>query len=189
MYSLVIFGPPGSGKGTQSEKLIEKYGLTHLSTGDVLRAEIKSGSELGNQIKSLIEKGELVSDEMVQEMVKAFVMKNKDAKGFIFDGFPRTVAQAQWLDNMLSEISTSVNIMISLDVPDDELRIRLLSRGKVSGRQDDQDEAIINNRIDVYKNTTLPVMEYYQKAGKAKGIHGLGTIDEIFGRITEAVAL
>ncbi len=189
MYNLVIFGPPGSGKGTQSEKIIEKYNLKHLSTGDVLRNEICSGSELGDKIKALIEKGELVPDELVQEMVKAFVAKNKDAKGFIFDGFPRTSNQAIWLDNMLSEFGAKVDSMLFLDVADDELRTRLLNRGKDSGRKDDQDESIIENRIKVYKSTTLPVIEYYQKANVAHSIEGMGSIDEIFERITQAVAL
>lgn len=187
MFNLVIFGPPGSGKGTQSENIIKKYGLKHLSTGDLLRAEKNSGSELGKKIKDLIDRGELVSDELVQEMVKSNVVKNSDAKGFIFDGFPRTTAQASWLDGMLAELNQSVTLMLALDVNDDELRTRIMERGKVSGRADDQDVNIVNNRISVYHKQTQPVMDFYSAQGKFVSVNGIGTLDEVFSRISEAM--
>lgn len=187
MFNLVIFGPPGSGKGTQSENIIKKYGLKHLSTGDLLRAEKNSGSELGKKIKDLIDRGELVSDELVQEMVKSNVVKNSDAKGFIFDGFPRTTAQASWLDGMLAELNQSVTLMLALDVNDDELRTRIMERGKVSGRADDQDVNIVNNRIAVYHKQTQPVMDFYSAQGKFVSVNGIGTLDEVFSRISEAM--
>lgn len=183
MFNLVIFGPPGSGKGTQSDKIIEKYQLKHLSTGDLLRAEKRSGSELGKDIQRIIDNGELVPDAMVQQMVKAFVEKNKDANGFIFDGFPRTVQQAQWLDQMLPDFNTSVSLMLSLDVEEDELKKRLLSRGAVSGRADDQNVSIIENRIQVYHHQTIPVMDFYKKQMKYAKVEGVGDIDDIFKRV------
>lgn len=184
MFNLVIFGPPGSGKGTQSENIIKKYGLKHLSTGDLLRAEKNSGSALGNKIKDLIDRGELVSDELVQEMVKSNVVKNSDAKGFIFDGFPRTTAQAAWLDGMLAELNQSVTLMLALDVNDDELRTRIMERGKVSGRADDQNIDTVNNRIAVYHKQTQPVMDFYSAQGKFVSVNGIGTLDEVFSRIS-----
>lgn len=187
MFNLVIFGPPGSGKGTQSENIIKKYGLKHLSTGDLLRAEKNSGSALGNKIKDLIDRGELVSDELVQEMVKSNVVKNGDAKGFIFDGFPRTTAQAAWLDGMLAELNQSVTLMLALDVNDDELRTRIMERGKISGRADDQNIETVNNRIAVYHKQTQPVMDFYSAQGKFVSVNGIGTFDEVFSRISEAM--
>lgn len=187
MFNLVIFGPPGSGKGTQSEYIIKKYGLVHLSTGDLLRAEKNSGSELGNRIKALIDNGNLVPDSMVEEMVKKNVLRNRNAEGFIFDGFPRTTAQAAWLDNMLAEIGESVTLMLTLDVADDELRTRILERGKVSGRADDQDVNIINNRISVYHKQTQPVIQFYSEQGKYVAVNGIGSLNEVFGRICEAM--
>ena len=187
MFNLVIFGPPGSGKGTQSENIINKYGLVHLSTGDLLRAEKNSGSELGNKIKELIDNGNLLPDSMVEEMVKKNVAKNKDAAGFIFDGFPRTTTQAAWLDNMLAEQGQSVTQMLALDVDDNELRTRILERGKVSGRADDQDENIINNRIAVYHKQTQPVIDFYSAQGKFVSVDGIGSLDDVFGRISDAM--
>ncbi len=187
MFNLVIFGPPGSGKGTQSEYIIEKYGLKHLSTGDLLRAEKNSGSELGNRIKELIDRGELVSDELVEEMVKNNVMRNREAAGFIFDGFPRTTAQAAWLDNMLASIGESVTLMLTLDVADDELRTRILERGKMSGRADDQNVDIINNRISVYHKQTQPVIDFYAEQGKYVSVNGVGSLDDVFCRICHAM--
>lgn len=187
MFNLVIFGPPGSGKGTQSENIINKYGLVHLSTGDLLRAEKNSGSELGNKIKELIDNGNLVPDSMVEEMVKKNVAKNKDAAGFIFDGFPRTTTQAAWLDNMLAEQGQSVTQMLALDVDDNELRTRILERGKISGRADDQDENIINNRIAVYHKQTQPVIDFYSAQGKFVSVDGIGSLDDVFGRISDAM--
>ncbi|MCQ2375026.1 MAG: adenylate kinase [Salinivirgaceae bacterium] len=187
MFNLVIFGPPGSGKGTQSENIIAKYGFKHLSTGDLLRAEKNSGSELGKKIKDIIDAGNLVPNELVQEMVKNNVVKNRDAKGFIFDGFPRTTDQAAWLDQMLSEIGESVTMMLALDVNDDELRVRIMERGKVSGRADDQNIDIVNNRIAVYKQQTQPVIDFYAKQNKYVSVEGVGTLDEVFGRISKAI--
>ncbi|MBP5667881.1 MAG: adenylate kinase [Salinivirgaceae bacterium] len=187
MFNLVIFGPPGSGKGTQSENIINKYGLVHLSTGDLLRAEKNSGSELGNKIKELIDNGNLVPDSMVEEMVKKNVAKNKDAAGFIFDGFPRTTTQAAWLDNMLAEHGQSVTLMLALDVDDNELRTRILERGKVSGRADDQNVSIIDNRISVYHKQTQPVMDFYSAQGKFVSVDGIGSLDEVFSRISTAM--
>lgn len=187
MFNLVIFGPPGSGKGTQSENIIAKYGFKHLSTGDLLRAEKNSGSELGKKIKDIIDAGNLVPNELVQEMVKNNVVKNRDAKGFIFDGFPRTTDQAAWLDQMLSEIGESVTMMLALDVNDDELRVRIMERGKVSGRADDQNIEIVNNRIAVYKQQTQPVIDFYAKQNKYVSVEGVGTLDEVFGRISNAI--
>ena len=187
MFNLVIFGPPGSGKGTQSENIINKYGLVHLSTGDLLRAEKNSGSELGNKIKELIDNGNLVPDSLVEEMVKKNVTNNKEAAGFIFDGFPRTTTQAAWLDNMLAEQGQSVTQMLALDVDDDELRSRILERGKVSGRADDQDENIINNRIAVYHKQTQPVIDFYSAQGKFVSVDGIGSLDDVFGRSSDAM--
>ncbi len=187
MFNLVIFGPPGSGKGTQSENIINKYGLVHLSTGDLLRAEKNSGSELGNKIKELIDNGNLVPDSLVEEMVKKNVANNKEAAGFIFDGFPRTTTQAAWLDNMLAEQGQSVTQMLALDVDDNELRNRILERGKVSGRADDQDENIINNRIAVYHKQTQPVIDFYSAQGKFVSVDGIGSLDDVFGRISDAM--
>ncbi len=183
MFNLVIFGPPGSGKGTQSDKIIEKYQLKHLSTGDLLRTEKRSGSDFGKTIQRIIDNGELVPDDMVQQMVKSFVEKNKDANGFIFDGFPRTVQQARWLDQMLPEFNTSVHLMLSLNVEEDELKKRLLARGAISGRADDQNVSIIENRIQVYFHQTIPVMDFYKKQSKYEKIEGVGDVEDIFKRI------
>ncbi|MBR5957657.1 MAG: adenylate kinase [Salinivirgaceae bacterium] len=187
MFNLVIFGPPGSGKGTQSEYIIKKYGLMHLSTGDLLRAEKNSGSDLGNRIKELIDAGNLVPDEMVEEMVKKHVMLNRDAAGFIFDGFPRTTAQAAWLDNLLACIGESVTLMLTLDVDDNELRTRILERGKISGRADDQNVSIINNRIAVYHKQTQPVINFYAAQDKYVSVNGVGSLDKVFDRICHAM--
>ena len=187
MFNIVIFGPPGSGKGTQSERIIEKYQLVHLSTGDLLRAEKRSGSELGKKIQALIDKGNLVPDEMVQQMVRAFVLKHAHTNGFIFDGFPRTVKQAEWLEKMLAAFDAEVNVLLALEVPDEELHKRLLSRGAISGRADDQDAKIIKNRIKVYHSQTMPVMDFYKGRGQYMGVNGVGTLDEVFERICQTI--
>jgi adenylate kinase len=187
MFNIVIFGPPGSGKGTQSERIIEKYQLKHLSTGDLLRAEENSGSALGEQIKALIDKGNLVPDEMVEQMVRTFVIKNKDTNGIIFDGFPRTVKQAESLQAMLAEINAGVNLLLSLEVADAELKKRLLARGSKSGRADDQNELIIENRITVYHSQTMPVIDFYKQLGTFAGVDGVGELDEIFKRICSTI--
>jgi adenylate kinase len=187
MFNLILFGPPGSGKGTQAAKIIEKYKLKHLSTGDLLRAEKKSGSKLGKKIADLINNGNLVPDEMVQEMVKTFVFNNKECNGFIFDGFPRTVTQAEWLKEMLNPINAEVNILLHLHVDDNILIERILERGKSSGRDDDKDVSIINNRIEVYHKITQPVMDFYKSQGKYRKVDGIGSIDKVFGRICNVI--
>jgi adenylate kinase len=187
MLNLVLFGPPGAGKGTQAEYLVKSFGLIHLSTGDLLRSEMAKGTKLGNEAKNFMEKGELVPDEVVIGMIKNKLEENKAAKGFIFDGFPRTVEQAKALDSLLNENGTPISGMLSLEVEKQELIDRLLSRGKISGRADDQDQTVIENRINVYNEKTMPLIEYYKKQGKHFGINGMGSIEEIAGRLQKAV--
>lgn len=187
MFNLVLFGPPGSGKGTQSEKLIEKYGLIHLSTGDLLRKEMKAGTPLGNEAKSLIEKGQLVPDEVVVGMISTALDANPDAKGFLFDGFPRTIAQAEALDKLLALKKTAIHAVLFLMVNEEELINRLVGRAKTSGRLDDADPNIQRKRQEVYKNETLPVAGYYQNQDKVHRIEGEGSIDEIFDRICNTI--
>lgn len=187
MLNLVLFGPPGAGKGTQSEKLIEKYQLIHLSTGDILRSEIKQGTSLGLEAKKLMDQGILVPDQVVISMIESKVDTNRQANGFIFDGFPRTAAQADALDKLLASKGTSIHMMLSLEVPKEELVKRLLNRGKDSGRRDDQDESIIEQRIMEYNNKTAPLKEYYSKQNKLSAIHGVGSVDEIFTALCLAI--
>lgn len=187
MLNIVLFGPPGAGKGTQSERLIERYALVHLSTGDIFRANIKGETPLGVLAKSYIDKGQLVPDEVTIDMLKSVVNENKGAKGFIFDGFPRTTAQAEALDAFLSEIGTSISIMVALEVEEHELEIRLQKRAEVSGRADDADINIIRNRIKVYQSETAPVKDFYQAQNKLASINGIGTIDEITERINAKI--
>ena len=187
MLNIVLFGPPGAGKGTQSEKLLEKYGLVHLSTGDILRGEMKAGTELGKKAKGLIEAGNLVPDEVVIGMIGNKIAENKNANGFIFDGFPRTDAQAKALDILLSENGDAITLMLSLEVEDSELVKRLLERGKSSGRADDANEATIQNRISVYKEQTSVLIQYYKAQNKHIGIPGVGAIEEIFDRLCKAI--
>lgn len=188
MLNLVLFGPPGAGKGTQSEKIIAKYKLTHISTGDLFRKHIGEGTPLGKKAKSYTDQGNLVPDEVVIGMVEDFIIQHKDTQGFIFDGFPRTVAQASALDKMLAANNLHVTGMIALEVPDDELRVRIRERGKTSGRIDDQDPEKIENRIRVYKAETTPVADFYRAQGKLNSIKGVGSIDEIFSDITKTLA-
>lgn len=185
--NIVLFGPPGAGKGTQSERLIQKYGLIHLSTGDIFRANMKGETELGILAKSFISKGHLVPDEVTINMLKEEVLKHADAKGFIFDGFPRTTVQAIALDEFLATTNASIKVMLALEVEENELRERLMKRALVSGRADDADEKIIQNRINVYKNETAPVKTFYEKQNKFIAIDGIGTIDEISTRIYDAI--
>lgn len=187
MFNTILFGPPGSGKGTQSEKLIEKYGWIHLSTGDLLRREMKEGTPLGKEAKSLIEKGHLVPDEVVIGMISSALDANPDAKGFLFDGFPRTVAQAEALDKLLNFRKTGINTVLFLTVNEEELIKRLVGRAETSGRLDDADPEIQRKRQDVYKNETLPVAAYYEKEEKVEKINGEGSIDEIFERLTAKI--
>ncbi len=187
MLNLVLFGPPGAGKGTQSEKLINKYGLIHLSTGDILRSEIARGTDLGRKAKEVMDRGELVSDDIVIGMIESKLDENPHAKGFIFDGFPRTAAQAVALDDLLQKKGTGISGMLALEVDDEELVKRLLLRGKDSGRPDDRDEDVIRRRIQEYNNKTLPLKNYYNEQGKFHSIHGIGTIDEIFKLLTDRI--
>jgi adenylate kinase len=189
MLNIVLFGPPGAGKGTQSENLIKKYGLKHLSTGDIFRANIKGETELGKLAKSYMDKGSLVPDSVTISMLESEVNKHPDAKGFIFDGFPRTSAQAEALDNFLQSKETEITCMLALEVQEDELKSRLLNRAKTSGRADDADPAIIENRINVYNRETAPVAEFYKAQGKYKGINGLGSIEEISERLYAAIGV
>ena len=187
MLNIVLFGPPGAGKGTQSEKLIEKYNLVHLSTGDIFRANIKQNTELGSLAKSYMDKGQLVPDEVTIRMLESEVNKNPSSKGFIFDGFPRTQAQAEALDILLKSKSTSITMMLALEVEETELKKRLLLRGKESGRADDQNPEVIQKRIDVYNNETFPVKDYFTAQGKYKGVNGIGEISEIFNSLCQKI--
>ncbi|MDE5726074.1 MAG: adenylate kinase [Duncaniella sp.] len=187
MFNLVIFGAPGSGKGTQSEKLIDRYGLTHISTGEVLRKEIAAGTQLGQVADSFISKGHLIPDELMIQILATEVDRLLPAsKGFIFDGFPRTINQAEELSRMLEERGEKLHTVIGLEVPDEELTARLVNRGKTSGRADDNPETI-KNRLEVYHSTTSPLRDFYIKDGKYTSIHGLGSVDDIFSRISQHV--
>ncbi|MCY7352522.1 MAG: adenylate kinase [Cytophagaceae bacterium] len=183
MLNLVLFGPPGAGKGTQSENLIDKFCLVHLSTGNLLRAEIMAGTELGLRAKRLMDAGLLVPDEVVIGMIDHKLKENRDAAGFIFDGFPRTVAQAEPLDALLTQNDTAISRMVALNVNDEELTRRLLERGKTSGRPDDQNKALIRQRVREYNEKTRPVADYYAAQGKFSAVDGIGEIDGIFANI------
>jgi adenylate kinase len=183
MFNLILFGPPGSGKGTQSDKLVAKYGLVHLSTGNLLREEIATKTPLGLQAMRFMDKGQLVPDEVVIGMVDSYFDKHKGAKGFLFDGFPRTVAQTKALDKLLELKKTEISKVLILDVDEEELIKRLILRGKTSGRSDDADENILRSRQDVYKKETLPVAAWYSKAKKVTHVDGIGGVNEIFERL------
>ena len=187
MFNLVLFGTPGAGKGTQAEKLIEKYGFNHISTGEVIREQIRKGTELGRSVQSYIEKGQLAPDGLVIDIIADYVAKHKDAKGNIFDGFPRTTVQAKAFDEIMEKNGTPVSVMLSLEVPDEELVKRLLLRGKESGRADDGNEGVIRDRIDVYKAQTAVVADHYKPQGKHRAVNGLGTIEEIFDRLCQEI--
>jgi adenylate kinase len=187
MLNIVLFGPPGAGKGTQSERLIEKYDLVHLSTGDIFRSNIKGETELGKLAKSYMDKGQLVPDSVTIDMLRSEVLKYSNPKGFIFDGFPRTNAQANALDEFLSTQNTAITLMLALEVEEEELKTRLLKRAEVSGRADDADPSIIENRIRVYNNETAPVKDFYLQQGKFISIDGIGSIDEITSRLFSAI--
>lgn len=187
MINLILFGPPGSGKGTQAAKLVDRYELLHISTGDLFRYEMGNNTPLGQEAKSYINKGELVPDSVTIGMLHNKVEANAQVQGYIFDGFPRNIAQSEALDQLLAEKNTAVSKLIMLEVADDEIVARLLNRGKTSGRTDDTDEAIIRNRIEIYKSETSPVFEYYAAKGKATKINGVGEIEEIFQRLCQEV--
>ncbi|RGN48117.1 MULTISPECIES: adenylate kinase [unclassified Bacteroides] len=186
MLNIVIFGAPGSGKGTQSERIVEKFGINHISTGDVLRAEIKNGTELGKTAKGYIDNGQLIPDELMIDILASVFDSFEDSKGVIFDGFPRTIAQAEALKKMLKDRGQDVSIMIDLDVPEDELMVRLIKRGKDSGRADDNEETI-KKRLVVYNTQTSPLKDWYKEDGKYQHINGLGSVDGIFTDIVKAV--
>lgn len=183
MFNLILFGPPGSGKGTQSEKLIAKYGLKHLSTGDLLRYEINNQTPLGKEAKNFMDKGQLVPDEVVIGMISSALDENPDARGFLFDGFPRTPAQAKALDNLLELKEAPISVMLALDVSEAELVKRLLKRGETSGRSDDTNENVIRARIVEYHNKTAVVADYYSQFDKVVMIKGEGTVEDIFERL------
>ncbi|WP_281542428.1 adenylate kinase [Maribacter aestuarii] len=187
MINLVLFGKPGAGKGTQAQFLKEQYNLQHISTGDVFRYNIKNGTDLGTLAKSYIDKGDLVPDEVTIKMLEDEVAKNQEADGFIFDGFPRTVAQAEALDNFLESKDMKINATIALEANDEVLIQRLLERGKVSGRTDDQDKDKIRNRFDEYNSKTAPLKTYYEEQGKFHSVNGIGTIAEITERLTKVI--
>lgn len=187
MLNIVLFGPPGAGKGTQSEKLIEHYNLLHISTGDLFRKHLGEGTELGKKAKGYMDDGKLVPDQLVVDMVDVKLQEDNDRQGTIFDGFPRTIPQAEALDQLLESKGMPIAVTVMLDVPDDELILRLMERGKTSGRTDDQDKSKIETRLQVYKDETLPVANYYKTQGKLAVVDGVGSINDIFERITEAV--
>ena len=187
MFNLILFGPPGSGKGTQSEKIVQQFGLIHLSTGDLLRREIAEKTPLGLEAKNLMDKGQLVPDEVVIGMINSSLEKHTGARGFLFDGFPRTVAQAEALDKLLALRKTGINKVVALEVSEDELVKRLLKRGETSGRSDDTDESIIRKRYAVYKRDTEPVADYYKELDKLEIIKGEGSVEDIFNAISRNI--
>ena len=187
MLNVVLFGAPGCGKGTQSELLEKRFGLSHVSTGEIIRSHIKSQTELGLQMQEYISRGELAPDSVVIGMIENYLAENKGIKGTIFDGFPRTTAQAEAFDKLLEQHNDSVDIMIYMDVPEEELVKRILLRGKESGRADDASEDVIRNRIAVYNQQTAVVADYYRTQGKYVAVPSLGTIDEVFERIAAEI--
>lgn len=186
MFHLVIFGPPGAGKGTQSEKIIEKYNLVHISTGDLFRMHIKEDTALGQKVKSILADGLLVPDSITIDMLEEEVQRNTQATGFIFDGFPRTVAQAQALDAFVEAKGQSIDLVLQLDVPEDIIKERIAERQKVSGRADDDQEKLLK-RIDEYFQKTIHVLPYYQEQGKVVTVNGVGAIDAIFEQICQTI--
>jgi adenylate kinase len=183
MINIVLFGPPGAGKGTQAERLVKKYNLFHLSTGDIFRHHKENNTELGKLAKSYMDHGNLVPDEVTIKMLVDTIEKHPEAEGFIFDGFPRTQAQAKALDEILVQRNTSIAKMLALDVPEPELKVRIASRALKSGRVDDADPVVIQNRIDVYNRDTAPVFDFYKAQNKAALVDGMGQIDEVTARL------
>lgn len=184
MFNIILFGPPGSGKGTQSEKLIAKYHLKHLSTGDLLRSEIAAKTVLGLEAKSIMDRGHLVPDEVVVGMIRSALDNNPNAKGFLFDGFPRTEAQSIALDNLLKEKNSEINVVLALQVDEEELVKRLLNRGLTSGRSDDNSEEVVRARIAEYHKKTSVVADYYTKFNKVVHVKGVGTVEDIFNALS-----
>lgn len=189
MTNIVLFGKPGAGKGTQAAFLKEKYGLVHISTGDIFRYHIKNETELGRLVRSYTDRGDLVPDDVTIKMLQEEVAKNPDAKGFIFDGFPRTIAQAEALDAFLASKDMKIHGTLALEADDEVLVERIIGRGKVSGRADDQDETKIRNRFAEYNEKTAPLIAYYQQQGKYYPIDGIGSIEEITQRLSQAIDL
>ena len=187
MLNLILFGPPGSGKGTQAVTLSERYGLVHISTGDLFRYEIKNETPLGQEAQRYMNQGQLVPDTVTIGMLRAKVERHPEAGGFIFDGFPRTVAQAKALDRLLESLGQQVNLLISLEVDEDEITKRLLQRGLTSNREDDRDEAVIRKRFNVYLEQTAPVYDYYHDLGRSRKVNGLGEISDIFNRLSAEI--
>ena len=187
MFNVILFGPPGSGKGTQSEKLVEKYNFVHLSTGDLLRRERLLKTPLGIEAQLFVDKGQLVPDEVVIGMISSALDENAGARGFLFDGFPRTVAQAEALDKLLELKKSEISVVLFLEVNEEELITRLVNRGKTSGRSDDADENIQRKRQEVYKNETLPVAAHYSKARKVVNVNGMGGVEDIFSRLSALI--
>jgi adenylate kinase len=187
MFNLILFGPPGSGKGTQSEKLIARYGFKHLSTGDILRNEIKNGTPLGLEAKSLMDQGQLVPDAVVIGMIRTALEQNPGVNGFLFDGFPRTNAQANALDALLSEKGTGISIVLALQVSKSELIKRLLNRGLTSGRTDDVNESVIDSRIEEYERKTAAVADHYKRMNKVAFVPGEGSVDQIFALLSKEI--
>ena len=186
MLNIALFGPPGSGKGTQSKLILEKYGLTYISTGDILRQEVAEATPLGLELKAIMDKGALVGDEIIMRIIEKCISADPHSKGTLFDGFPRTTAQCHSLEALLEKMNTSLNGMIFLDVPEEELCRRMLERAQISGRSDDNIDTI-NRRLAEYREKTLPVMDFYAKRGKVHRIHGMGSIEEIFAKIMEVI--
>ncbi len=187
MLNLILFGPPGSGKGTQAERLEEAYNLVHISTGELFRSEMEEGTELGIQANEFMSRGELVPDEVTIGMLKNKMLAHRDAEGFIFDGFPRTRPQAEALDQLLQDLDQQIDALIMLDVPEDEIVKRIVLRGKDSNRPDDSDPEVIRKRFQVYQTKTAPIFSYYDEKHKAHKISGLGTIDDIFRHLCDTI--
>ena len=188
MINIVLFGAPGCGKGTQAQRLKEHYGIDHVSTGEVIRSEIRSGTELGRSMEQYIREGRLAPDEIVIGMIEHYVTEHMNARGCIFDGFPRTTVQAEEFDKILAKHGLQVDIMVDIHVPEEELVRRILLRGKDSGRADDASEEVIRGRLDVYRMQTAIVAEYYAAQGKYASVNGTGTMEEVFARIADVIA-